>query len=193
MKGSSSPRLCGCRCVVKSKDSFITRTCIEHDMTLCTCVDLAFGHLIVPPAVWPWLDNPDVPVFCGRQQRTLLLTPPHQKMWQTLSEIVNRHTSNGDLNSNLRGRWRGGAAAPIIRRRRPPARGFQHGRPPSVTCVVRTRIWEHQLAGGNNSWCPRLESRTTHRRSTPATLRASRRTTTGGSAPRLGVSRRGRL
>ena len=30
-------------------------------------------------------------------------------------------------------------------------------------CVVRDANMGHQLAGGNSSWCPELESRTTHR------------------------------
>ena len=31
-----------------------------------------------------------------------------------------------------------------------------------AACVVRDANMGHQLAGGNSSWCPELESRTTH-------------------------------
>ena len=31
-----------------------------------------------------------------------------------------------------------------------------------LACVVRDANMGHQLAGGNSSWCPELESRTTH-------------------------------
>ena len=39
--------------------------------------------------------------------------------------------------------------------------------PTAATCVVRDANMGHQFAGGNSSWCPDLESRTTHRVSKP--------------------------
>ena len=47
-------------------------------------------------------------------------------------------------------------------------KAFQKLRPWSSSssvwsCAVRDANMGHQLAGGNSSWCPELESRTTHR------------------------------
>ena len=41
-------------------------------------------------------------------------------------------------------------------------RGFRCAAAPGWLCVVRDANMGHQLAGGSSSWCPELESRTTH-------------------------------
>ena len=43
------------------------------------------------------------------------------------------------------------------------------------TCVVLTANMGHRLAGGNSSWCPELESGTTHGRCATRLLRTYRR------------------
>ena len=46
----------------------------------------------------------------------------------------------------------------------------------AIPCVVRDANMGHQLAGENSSWCPELESRTTHVDAKAVTLKLSHRT-----------------